>query len=58
MEFIGTFLVKTVRIFFGINLSSKAFLPRQKFLFDLYDVANKLHKPVFEFCRKCAFYAV
>ena len=59
IEFIGTCLVKNVKILiFFTDLSYKALLPRQKFPFDLYDVANKLGKPVFESCRKCAFYAV
>ena len=59
IEFIGTCLVKNVKILiFFTDLSYKALLPSLKFPFDLYDVANKLGKPVFESCRKCAFYAV
>ena len=59
MEYIGTFLVKTIKILiFWHKPFLKSPFTRQKFPFDLYDVANKQHKPVFESCRKCAFYAV
>ena len=47
---------------FGEKCQNIDFLKRPftqiKFPADLYDVANKLNKLVFESCRKCALYAI
>ena len=58
-EFKGTFLVKNAKILiFWHKNFLKQFFTQIKTSVDLYDVANKLHKTVFEYCRKCAFYAI
>ena len=53
------FLVKNVKTsIFLHNPFLKRPFTQIKFPADLYDVANKLNKLVFESCRKCALYAI